>query len=254
MDLGWLTATPIAHRGLHERSRGVIENTISAARAAIGKGYTIECDVQRTADGEAVVFHDFTLERLTADGRGRVESLTADQARRLAMRDTADRITRLTDFLTIIDSQVPVIVEVKSAFDGDMRLADRTAAVVASYPGPLVLKSFDPEIVAHLRGHPALAGRAIPRGIVAEADYERPGYAQLSPEQRRSMAAFAFFDRVQPDFISFRAADLPSAAPFLCRTALGLPVVGWTIRSAEEARNARPWLDQIIFEGFDPSL
>ena len=254
MVLDWLTATPIAHRGLHDRSRGVIENTASAARAAIDKGYTIECDVQRTADGEAVVFHDFALERLTEDGSGRLASLTADQAGRLAMRDTADGILRLADFLALIDSRVPVIVEVKSAFEEDMRLADRTAAVVATYPGPLVLKSFDPEIVVHLRDHPALAGRTVPRGIVAEASYDRPDYAHLPFERRRAMAAFTYFDQVRPDFISFCAADLPSPAPFLCRSELGLPVVGWTIRSPDQARDARRWVDQIIFEGFDPSL
>src|SRR4051794_2404055 len=62
--LDWLTARPIAHRGLHDKAKGVIENTVSAALAAVDAGYAIECDVQLTGDGEAVVFHDFTLDRL----------------------------------------------------------------------------------------------------------------------------------------------------------------------------------------------
>ena len=61
----WLVARPIAHRGLHDPAAGLIENTLAAADAAIAGGYAIECDVQDTADGEAVVFHDFTLDRLT---------------------------------------------------------------------------------------------------------------------------------------------------------------------------------------------
>ena len=60
----WLTRIPIAHRGLHNASHGIVENTISAAQAAISKGYSIECDVQVSAEGVVMVFHDDTLDRL----------------------------------------------------------------------------------------------------------------------------------------------------------------------------------------------
>ena len=220
MSLDWLTKTPVAHRGLHDRARGIVENTASAAKAAIARGFTIECDVQRTADDDPVVFHDFALERLTDDGQGPMAALTTGQAARLHLRDTTDRIMRLEDFLALVSGRVPLIVEIKSAFDGDMRLTDRTPSSVAAYAGPLVLKSFD---------------------------------ARLSPERRRALTEFLFFDEARPDFISYRAADLPRAAPYLGRTALGLPVLGWTIRAPEQAVAAKPWVDQIIFEGFDPS-
>ena len=64
-DFGWLVARPIAHRGLHDAAKGIIENSLAAARAAIAGNYAIECDAQLSADGEAVVFHDDTLDRLT---------------------------------------------------------------------------------------------------------------------------------------------------------------------------------------------
>jgi len=54
-DLSWLVARPIAHRGLHDEARGVVENSLASARAAISKNYAIECDVQLSRDGEAVV-------------------------------------------------------------------------------------------------------------------------------------------------------------------------------------------------------
>ena len=69
----WLTARPIAHRGLHDAASGVIENTASAFRAAIAGGYGIECDLQISADGEAMVHHDDALGRLT-DGTGRLDT------------------------------------------------------------------------------------------------------------------------------------------------------------------------------------
>ena len=63
--LDWLTAQPVAHRGLHDAAAGVIENTASAFRAAIEGGFAIETDLQLSADGEAMVHHDFALGRLT---------------------------------------------------------------------------------------------------------------------------------------------------------------------------------------------
>ena len=77
-DLGWLVARPIAHRGLHDIAAGVIENSASAAEAAIAGNFGIECDVQLSADGQAVVFHDFVLDRLTGE-KGRVIERKADE-------------------------------------------------------------------------------------------------------------------------------------------------------------------------------
>jgi glycerophosphoryl diester phosphodiesterase len=78
----FITARPIAHRGLHDISQGIVENTASAFAGAIARGYAIECDLQLTGDGEAVVFHDERLERLT-QGRGMVKDLTAAEMKRL---------------------------------------------------------------------------------------------------------------------------------------------------------------------------
>ncbi len=115
----WLTARPIAHRGLHVRADGVIENTVGAARAAIAKGFAIECDVQLTRDLEAVVFHDFTLDRLT-EATGRVADRTAAELAATPMRGTTDRIVPLAEFLGVLDGKVPLVCEIKSAFDGDL--------------------------------------------------------------------------------------------------------------------------------------
>ena len=62
--VAFLKAQPFAHRGLH--GLGVVENSRAAFRAAIARGHGIETDVQGARDGEAMVFHDSTLDRLTA--------------------------------------------------------------------------------------------------------------------------------------------------------------------------------------------
>ena len=89
--LDWLTAQPVAHRGLHDAASGVIENTASAFRAAIEGGFAIETDLQLSGDGEAMVHHDFALGRLTL-GTRQLGAMTAAGLKEVPFRDTADRM------------------------------------------------------------------------------------------------------------------------------------------------------------------
>ena len=245
--LAWLLARPIAHRGLHDSAQGVIENTASAVLAAIEAKYAIECDVQVTADGEAVVFHDFMLERL-AEGSGPVDAMAADAIGKLALRGSADHIMRLSDWLTLVDGRVGVVIEIKSRFDGDTRLLQRVIEVTREYEGPFALKSFDPALIAKLRE----IAPTIIRGIVAMNDYEDRCHGSLSRAEIHAIANLLHFSQTRPDFLSWHVADLPCAAPFLCRTQLGIPVTAWTVRTAEERERASLHADQMVFEGFKP--
>src|SRR5436190_168222 len=94
----WLIARPIAHRGLHSEKKGLVENTLAAAMAALAKNYAIECDVQITRDGEAVVFHDATLDRLMG-ATGRLDTFSADELSCLSYKDCDQRIVSLQEFL-----------------------------------------------------------------------------------------------------------------------------------------------------------
>jgi glycerophosphoryl diester phosphodiesterase len=243
----WLVARPIAHRGLHDAGAGVFENTLSAAGAAIAAGFAIECDVQDTADGDAVVFHDHTLDRLTGV-QGPVRERTAAELSRLAVGGTADRIPTLSAFLDRIAGRTPLVVEIKSRFDNDPRLAHRTIEAVSAYGGPVALKSFDPFVVAAVR----TTAPRIPRGIVAESAYVGDEWEKLDAEQRHDMANLLHFRATEPDFLSWRVHDLPSAAPFLCRHLKGLPVMAWTVRTEADRARAALHADQIVFEGFRP--
>ncbi|MDU0341812.1 glycerophosphodiester phosphodiesterase family protein [Bosea rubneri] len=245
----WLTARPIAHRGLHDLAGGVIENSISAAQAAIAGGFAIECDVQLSADEEALVFHDFTLERLTGE-TGRVDARKAAELSGIGLTGSGDKIPTLTSFLAAIGGRTPLVIEIKSRFDGDLRLAKRTAEIVAGYKDrPIVLKSFDPVVVAALRElAPGFA-----RGIVAMSAYDAyRDYDPLSAAQKHALANLLHFGESQPDFVSWKVADLPTAAPFLCRKALGLPLMTWTVRTQEDRARAAEHADQMVFEGFRP--
>lgn len=247
MSFPWLTARPIAHRGLHEAARGRVENTPSAVLAAIAHNYAIECDVQITSDGEAVVFHDYTLERLT-HGEGRLDSHRAADLASIGFRQGTDHIMPLGDFLKLIAGRVPLICEIKSRYDGDMRLSDRTLALAQTYSGPLALKSFDPQIIAHLRK----IGTRLPLGIIAMASYAAPEWSALTPPLRESMTHFLHYPETRPDFLSWNVDDLPHPTPTLLRLGLHLPVMSWTVRSEAQRQAALPFIDQIVFEHFAP--
>ncbi|MFN3892822.1 MAG: glycerophosphodiester phosphodiesterase family protein [Beijerinckiaceae bacterium] len=248
MKLDWLFARPISHRGLHDASRGIIENSFAAADAAIASGCAIECDVQMSADGEAFVFHDETLDRLT-DATGLIGDATAADLARVRLAGAAGdaNIPSLSAFLERVGRRVPVIVEIKSRFDGDMRLAQRAARIAAEYAGAAALKSFDPSVVAHLRRSGGCAD--VPLGVVTESSFDPAEWGFLSPSMRQSMACLLHWLETRPDFLSHGVNGLPNAAVHLARSELSVPVMTWTVRTPAQWDIARRYADQAVFEG-----
>ena len=247
-ELDWLFARPIAHRGLHDPDAGCFENTLSAARAAIAGGFAIECDVQLSADGEAMVFHDFDLDRVTAES-GPVAARSAAELGRMAIGGTGDRIPTLAALLDAVGGRVPLVVEIKSRHDGDLRLTRRVVEILGRSAAPIAVKSFDPDVLAGLRQ--MAPGR--PRGILAQSRYDGGGLRHLGPDRILQMTELLHFERTRPDFLSWRFADLPAAAPHLARLLAGTPVMTWTVRTQDAASRSRDWADQIVFEGFTPA-
>jgi glycerophosphoryl diester phosphodiesterase len=243
----WLFAQPIAHRGLHDKASGVIENTVTACADAASYGFGIEVDLQLTADGEAMVHHDDALGRLT-EGAGPLLGKTAAELRAVTFRDTAERMMSLSDLCGLVAGRVPLVIEVKSHFDGDRKLVKRMAAVLASYDGPAVGMSFDPDQVLALRE--LLPSR--PRGIVAQRSYQDEYWAYLTQEQRDSMLYLRRGFQTQPHFVAFRVDDLPAPAPWIARNVFGCALLGWTVRTTEQRTRVAQHADQMIFEGFVP--
>jgi glycerophosphoryl diester phosphodiesterase len=241
--LAWLIDRPVAHRGLHDAVNGVIENTPSAFAAAVAAGYAIECDLQISSDGEAMVHHDEALGRLT-EGRARLDAMTAAQLTSIPFKQTADRMLRLGELCDLVAGRATLLIELKSRWDGDPRLSSRAAAILSAYPGPAALMSFDPAQFAMLR---EVAPR-LPRGVVAERAHRREGAGVLAGAAsylRHLVAA-------RPQFIAYCVRDLPAPVPLAARALLGLPLLTWTVRSEDDRRRAARWADQIIFEGFRP--
>src|SRR3954447_9252971 len=243
----WLTARPVAHRGLHDAARGIIENMPAAAEAAISGNFSIECDIQLTSDGEAMVHHDDALGRLT-EGSGALLGKTAAELKAVKFKNTSERMMSLGDLCDLVAGRVPLVIEVKSHFDGDRKLVSRMAEVLSAYSGPAVGMSFDPDQVLALRE--LIPQR--PRGIVAEREYTEDEWPEATPAQRRGMTHLRHAFRTRPHFVAYWVDELPAAAPWIARNIFGLPLLTWTVKTPKQRARAGRQADQMIFEGFLP--
>lgn len=240
---------PIAHRGLHGPGRP--ENSLAAIRAAVDAGYGVELDLQPSADGVPMVFHDPFLMRMTGQP-GAVAERTAAALGRLRLKGGGEGIPTLAEVLALVAGRVPLLVEVKDQshalgpVDGALEAA--TAAALRGYEGPVALMSFNPESVKALRD----AARQVPRGLVT-CDFEN-GDAEWAPagaERLARLSAIADFEAAGASFVSHDKSDL--ARPRVAELkAAGVPVLCWTIRSPEEERAARVVADNVTFEGYLP--
>ena len=238
--------TPIAHRALHDASKGVYENCRSAIIAAIEHGYAIEIDLQLSADGRAMVFHDDTLDRLT-DKHGDVSDYTAAELTQIKVGSGQDVIEPLEDVLRLVDGRVPLLIELKdqsrqlSQTDG--RLEQATIDALSLYEGAVAVMSFNPHMIATM----AKLSSDLPLGLTT-GSFMDPTWG-IDAERIEHLSQIADFDPTRYSFVSHFALEL--AAP--CIQMLkdqGTAIFTWTIRSPEAEAVARQTVDNITFEGY----
>lgn len=237
---------PIAHRALHDIRQNRPENSRAAIRAAISAGYGIEIDLQLTSDGHAMVFHDYDLTRLT--GRpGAIQQITRAEAADLPLLHGDEGIPSLEEVLQLVAGRVPLLIEFKDQHGAmgpvDGRLEKDAVAQLKSYDGPVALMSFNPNSVAEL----ARLAPEIPRGLTT-CSY-KPEVEHLPAEVCDHLRGIPDFDRVGASFISHEVQDLsrPRVAEL---KAQGVPILCWTVRSAEQEAEARKVADNVTFESY----
>jgi len=238
---------PIAHRGYHDAGSGIIENTRAAFTAAIDAGYGIELDVQLSADGHAMVFHDYDMARLTGKpGPIRIQQRADLTKTRLLGCD--ETIPTLPEILDLIDGRTPVLIETKDQ-DGAMGpdigpLEQSVADALKDYDGPAAVMSFNPHSVIAL----SKLAPATPRGIVT-CHFPAEYWQLLNKKTRAHLRTIPDYDRAGACFISHHHDDLgnPRIAELRIK---GANVICWTIRSAEAEAEARKVADNVTFEGY----
>ena len=242
-----LLKSPIAHRALHDAARGRPENSRAAIRAAMAAGFGIEIDLQLSRDNQAMVFHDYDLGRLT-DESGAVRLRTADDLVQIPLKyGDGETIPTLQEVLALVDGQAPLLIELKDQ-DGGMGpnvgpLEAATVAALANYSGTIAVMSFNPNSVAEM----ARLAPHIPRGIVTDS-YDHSDIP-LSKETCDHLREIPDFDRVGAGFISHEVSDLTRPRVLELRRK-GVPVLCWTVRSAQVDTQARHNADNVTFEGY----
>lgn len=233
---------PVAHRGLWSPD-GPPENSLGAFHAACAAGYGIELDVQLSADGEAMVFHDADLARMTGQP-GRLADRTAAELGELRLAASDEPIPTLREALVEVGTRALVLVELKTPAGAVGPLEQRVHEVIADHRGPLAVIGFNPYSHAWFaERHPGVL-----RGLDS---YSHRDAHHLSPEQRRAWAALEHVAIARPHFLALGLDMLPSREAAALR-AQGMPVVAWTVRQPAQWDAVREGCDNLIFEGFRP--
>ncbi len=229
----------IAHRGLHKADKTVPENSLSAFRAAVEAGYGVELDVHLTADGELVVFHDDTLERMCGT-EGRVEDMTLGQLKALKLLDTEDTIPTLEEVLCLIKGQVPIVLEIKRGEHND-ELCLRVYETIVNYEGDICIESFDPFIVRWWRKN----APEILRGQLA-CTKEKFGDS-TSPVNAFLISNLLTNFLSRPQFIAYGICEKKPLLVRLCEK-MGVMKVAWTSHGYASEKDS----DTVIFEYYRP--
>lgn len=233
--------TDYAHRGLH--GDGIPENSLAAFALAVEKGYGIELDVQLSNDGEVMVFHDYTLSRMT--GReGLLSDFTADELRTLKLGDSDERPPTLSEVLALVDGRVPLLVELKGE-SADASLCEPLARLLSQYSGIYCIESFNPILLGKM-------SKLMPnvwRGIL---------YTNVVRDKKRAsvlnLALTAMLANVvaKPNFIAYNHIDRRCPTVRICTGFWRAPRFSWTVRSMDEYSLAKANGECAIFENFTP--
>lgn len=237
-----------AHRGLFDNATDAPENSLNAFRRAVDKGFGIELDIQMTKDKVPVVFHDFTLRRVTGQP-GKVSDYTFDELQKFCLcGQESAKIPRFVEVLSLVAGKVPLIVEYKVE-KTDLSICRAGDAQLTSYGGPYCVESFNPLVLLWYRVHHTNVVRGqLSDGFLHQKEFR----GKLAPGA--FLLQFLLFNIfTAPDFIAYNVLypDNPSRridkALYRCKQA------AWTVKSPAQLRDAASRFDVFIFEGFLPA-
>lgn len=236
-----------AHRGFHDREKGIPENSLAAFKRAAANGFGAELDVHLMRDGRLAVLHDASLLR-TAGADVLIEDLTAEELENYRLEGTEQRIPLLEEVLPLFAGRAPVIVELKAERGNANALSAAACRVLKKHKGEYCVESFDPQCLAWLwQNEPGIL-----RGQLSE-NFTAHGEAQHLPGGIRWMLANLLLNvRTRPDFIAYRFEDRGNLSLRLCRSVYKVQEVSWVVRDRADMEKAEAAGNLVIFENFDP--
>lgn len=244
-DLGRLLGWDYAHRGLWNDK--LPENSLSAFRAAVEKGFGIELDVHLTADGQLIVHHDDSLKRMCGPDK-KITQTTLAQIRALRLLGTDEVVPTFDEVLEVVGGKVPLIVEVKVEKGNHAPLCQAVYERMQRYDGPWCMESFQPQAVEWFR-------RNAPEIIRGQLAFSRIGKGKGWQGKLLNLGIASLIQNViaRPDFVSFEASSERWSTLSMQVMRLVRPwLAAWTVRSQKEMDKLRGLYDMQIFEGFVP--
>ena len=249
MGLAAFTSGPIAHRCLHDVANGRPENSWEALDAAMDRGLAVEIDIQLSSDGQAMVFHDTGLERLT-EKTGFVAKYTALELSEIPLAGGMKCIPTLRAFLDNIDGRIPVLIEIKDQSgnlgEAESGIEQAVCDALKGHERTVALMSFNPHVISRCQE----IAPDIPRGLVTDP-FNADDWPNVSKERRDELALIGDYETLGASFISHNVADLSSYAVKRVKKMGGI-VFCWTVRSQAQDDKAREVADSVTFEGYLP--
>lgn len=233
-----------AHRGLYTKDQTVPENSLAAFGRAVEHSYGAELDVQLSADGQVVVFHDGSLKRMCGLDKP-LNALTYSELKGLPLGQSGERIPLFTEVLELIGGKVPLIIELKAG-GRNSEFCRKTWEILQGYKGPYCVESFDPRIVRWFKKN----AKKVVRGQLADQYKNAPS---VPPFLRFLLKNLCGNFLAKPHFIAYRHEEAGECLNFkLCKKWFHLLTVAWTVRDGDDAEAVRKQFDLIIFEHFLP--
>lgn len=229
-----------AHRGLHGDT--VPENSLLAFEKAAEKGYGIELDVQLSSDGVVMVFHDYTLLRMTGKDE-KLKHLTAEELQALSLAGTEQTVPTFSQVLSLVDGRVPLLVELKGE-DLNAALCPKVAELLAGYQGPYCIESFNPLLVKNMKKYlpEVYCGQ-----LYTNVCRDKKKYSALN----MILSSMGFNFLAKPNFVAYNYKDRNSLPVKLAAKLYKAPRFVWTVRTAEELALCRKNGEFAIFENID---
>lgn len=241
----------VAHRGLHDISKGIPENSLAAFQRAVEVGAAIEIDVRLTCDNVAVVFHDDSLERMTGVIRP-VEDCSWEELKELRLQDTRQGIPLLAQVLSMVGGRVPLLIELKdNGLKG--RLAEEAMRQLRGYRGRYMVQSFNPLVLLQVKRIAPYVrrGQLSQKSLPKEKEGGKRFLSLVKEALRKNLLGNVNFNGItKPDFIAYRIKDLTAIQAHQWEKQ-GYGLLAWTVHSQEQLNLAAELCQGAIFEGMD---
>lgn len=233
-----------AHRGLHNKKKGVPENSLKAFSLAVEKGYGIELDVQLTKDRVPIVFHDYDLKRVCGEDI-KVADVTYEELRRYRLFETEERIPTFKESLNLVKGRVPLIIELKIPWEAGPT-CEAVSKLLKEYKGIYCIESFNPFCLVWYRKN---APKVIRGQLSTDFAKEK---IEGSKMQYFILKHLLMNFGTKPDFISYQHTYRRGLSFQICRRLYKSMTFAWTIKSMEELKACEKDFDCMIFERFQP--